>query len=123
MLVLDLSPAYFAPVRLPILDAYGALTEIKFDAQFRRLSHAELKAYMEDASLSKEQAVRQVMVGWKLVMDKDGLPVSFGDENFARLLNIPGASNAIWEGLLLSAYRPEEAISAQGQGPEAAEKN
>lgn len=123
MFVMDLSPRYYAPVRIPIQDANGQLSEVTFDAHFERLTNAEITAYMEDKQLTTEDAVRKVMKGWKLVKTKDGLDAPFNEENFAWLLNIPGAAKAIWDALLLSAYRPQGAFSAQGQGVEAAEKN
>ena len=123
MIVMDLSPRYYAPVRIPIQDANGQLSELTFDAHFVRLTHAEIIAHMEDKELSTEEAVRKVMKGWKLVKTKDGSDASFNEENFAWLLNIPGAPKAIWDALLLSAYRPQGAFSTQGQGVEAAEKN
>lgn len=44
MITRTTSPKYFAPVTLNQLDAKGALKELKFDAQFKRLKQSEKDA-------------------------------------------------------------------------------
>lgn len=121
MLNLDMSPAYYAPVRLPVLDAQGQLADMVFDAYFRRLGQTEIDKLLGDKDLVATDAVRQVVLGWKLVVDGQGLPVPFSADNLGRLLDIPGMAAAILQGFVRSWAPTEGASSAAGA--EAAQKN
>lgn len=98
MLIKTSSPKFFAPVSMKHLDAKGALKDLKFDAQFKRLKQSEFDALVktndEKARKRKEdiadgrdisEDVRQDfsdlitnnMVGWSGVQDEAGNPVPF----------------------------------------------
>lgn len=81
---LDLSPAYFGPVTLPVLDADGKLQNHLFDAQFKRLTDDELgvlEVKMSSRSLDDEGVLDEVMVGWRGVTDAKDQPIAYSPQS------------------------------------------
>lgn len=121
MFVMDLSPAYFAPVRITLLDADGALQEHVFDMQFVRFTQSQIDAFVNAKDISAEDACKQVVRNWRHVVDAQGLAVPFSADNLDRLLKIPAIAAAVLQAFVRSWTPTEGTASAAGQ--EAAEKN
>ena len=116
MICIDPSPSYFAPVKLPMLDADGALQEHRFDVLFKRLTAAEVKAFFEPgadrpAKQSDADVVRPFVLGWREVKDAKGYDVPFSQEALARLLEIPNAGTWIMTALFESWNPSTGAVS------------
>lgn len=98
MIVFTASPAYFAPVTLKQLDSDGALQEVHFDAQFKRLKDSERKIITTQYEQWRQLILRRVfdslidgpvmeaqyiellhknMVGWRGVNTPNGEAVEF----------------------------------------------
>ena len=130
MICIDPSPSYFAPVKLPMLDADGALQEHRFDVLFKRLTAAEVKAFFEPRAegidgqtigkQSDADVVRPFVLGWREVKDAKGYDVPFSQEALARLLEIPNAGTWIMTALFESWNPSTGAVSLAAK---AAEKN
>ena len=113
MFKLDLSPTYFAPVSLPMLNAEGVLENHQFDARFRRLDTAQVDALMQEGeagNLKDEPTVRGHMVGWRGVQDADGTEIPFSDDALNKLLAINGARAALARAFLRSLDPQEGAV-------------
>jgi hypothetical protein len=121
MFFMDLSPAYFAPVRISLLDADGALQEHVFDVQFVRFTQSQVEEFVNAKDLSTEDACKQVVRNWRHVVDAQGLSVPFSADNLDKLLKIPGMAAGVLQGFVRSWIPTEGSATASGQ--EAAEKN
>jgi hypothetical protein len=121
MFIMELSPAYFAPVRITLLDADGILQEHVFDMQFVRFTQSEVDEFVSAKDLSTEDACKQVVRNWRHVMDAQGLAVPFSADNLDKLLKIPGMAAGVLQALVRSWTPTEGSASAAGQ--EAAQKN
>lgn len=77
------SPAQFAPVTLKCLSAEGALQELKFDAQFKRLKQSEVTAFFEsnqDGQIKHKDVLDSYMTGWRGVTDESKTPIPYSKE-------------------------------------------
>ena len=127
MLVLNMSPTYFAPVRIKLLDAEGALQEHRFDAQFERWNMDQIKAYFESTTQRSDADVaRSALKGWRHIGRPGGVAFEFNDANLEELLQVPGMATALVEALIQS-WRPTEGTQTTPSTPSAleaaAEKN
>lgn len=80
---LDLSPAYFAPVTLTMLDANGALQRHVFDAQFNRLDETALEAMqkrMASGQLDDNSLLDEVMCGWRGITDASDKAIDYSSQ-------------------------------------------
>lgn len=77
---LDLSAAYFAPVKLAMLDADGKLQNHLFDAQFKRMDEdnmEDLQERLNARDLDDNSLLDKVMVGWRGITDAQDLPIEY----------------------------------------------
>lgn len=99
MFTLDLSDSFFWPCRFRIPRADGSgYDEQTFDAEFRRLSQEAMAAMLKraaDERLSDAQLAREILVGWKGVVDAQKAPVPFSQVALDRALNVPGLGSAV----------------------------
>jgi hypothetical protein len=121
MFVMDLSPAYFAPVQKTLLDANGALKKHVFDMQFVRFTQSQIDAFLDAKDISAKDACKQVVRNWMYVVDTQGLAVPFSADNLDQFLEIPGMAADVLQAFVRSWNPTEGSVSAAGQ--EAAEKN
>lgn len=119
-IVMDLSPAYFAPVKVSLLDADGNLQQHQFDVQFVRLNKAGIETFIEDQQSAADDIVFKVVRNWRHVTDAQGLSVPFSEDNLKLLLAVPGMGNALLQAFVAS-WVPKEGCTAAGE--EAAQKN
>ena len=97
MFSINQSPTYFWPVEVKIPTDGGQYTTETFDAQFKRLKHAELErlqAQVLASEITDGGMVRAVMTGWRGVTN-DGVDVPFSMTTLDQLLSIPGVAGAI----------------------------
>lgn len=106
MIIKTSSPAFFAPVTLKQLDSHGALKEIKFDAQFKRIKQSAFDTLMQENQLKQKQRQEAVdngidiseqakqeavdlinthMVGWSGVQDEGKNNIPFSTNELAEL--------------------------------------
>jgi len=77
MLVKTASPKFFAPVTLKQLDARGALKEVKFDAQFKRIKQTEFDALIKANAIKHAERNKKLAPIKKRAADLEkGLDVS-----------------------------------------------
>ncbi|OON62282.1 hypothetical protein B0920_02045 [Massilia sp. KIM] len=89
---------YFTPIKVLVPNGDGTGTEYKFKAQFKRLPQEELddlyrrlnpeKLNEGEEPLTDDEVLDRVMVGWADVLDKDGEPLEFNEQNLAIVKNI-----------------------------------
>jgi hypothetical protein len=93
------SPAYFAPVVFPMLDADGKLVEKKFDIECRRLKASEHKALDEEVnSLQKKRnpqpyggLINAVVKAWRVQVGEEIKTIPFSVKTLAEMEEIyPG---------------------------------
>lgn len=115
MFRLDLSPSYFYPVKLAVLDADGKLENRIFDARFKRLSQPEGEALVREAEsgrLTDQQVVDRALVGWRGLQDADGNDLPYTPENLAIVLSVAGLRAAVVTAFLQSQNPKESAALA-----------
>jgi hypothetical protein len=99
MFKLDLSNTYWWPVKFAVpREAGGTVDTFTFTAEFRRLPVDESTSIFDEAAKKKapdNDIARQLIVGWKDVMDGNGAPVPFSDVALARALTIHGFGSAV----------------------------
>ncbi len=77
------SATQFSPVTHKCLSAEGALQELKFDAQFKRLKQAEVTALFEaheGGNIKHKDVLDSYMTGWRGVTDESKAPVPYSVE-------------------------------------------
>lgn len=87
MFKVSVSASYFAPVAIELPGGGKAA----FDAQFKRLTQAEMDKLVErinTGDLDDARLVDEVFVGWVGVADEDGEALDFSETNKQRLLDI-----------------------------------
>lgn len=100
MFKLKQTATFLWPVTVHIPNA-GKFDKHTFDAEFKRLSMDELKALGErEADGEGVDACRQILLGWKGVVDDDGNDVPFSESALEQLLSIPAVRLAV-----LQAFR------------------
>lgn len=115
MFKLDLSPSYFYPVKLAVLDADGKLETRVFDARFRRFSQQEGEALVreaESARVTDQQVVDRALIGWRGLQDGDGNDLPYTPENVATVLSVAGLRAALVTSFLESQHPRESAALA-----------
>ena len=98
MFKLDLSPTYYAPVSLPMLDGNGRLATHQFDACFKRRNQDELEATVklfEAGDPGDQHIVAEELVGWRGVRDAADCELPFTPDNLAAVLRVAGMRKAI----------------------------
>lgn len=99
MFTLDLSSTFFWPCRFMVPRADGARhDEQTFDVEFRRLSQDEITAMLKragDDKLSDNELAREILCGWKGVVDAQGAPVPYSEASRDRALAVPGLGSAV----------------------------
>lgn len=87
MLKIGQSDAFWYPAKVSILNEDGQTENFEFEAKFKRLGREALdgitKTYADDVAL-----MRDVLVGWRGVVDENGDPLPFTDENREAVLNL-----------------------------------
>lgn len=98
MFKLSLSPEYYAPVSIDILDADGVLVKHVFDARYLRLDALALKALhaqMETGEVDDLKLIDRVLKGWRGIRDADNTELAFSPAALARLLLVAGMQQTL----------------------------
>lgn len=80
MFKIDLSPSYYAPVAIDMLDDDGVLRTHRFDARFKRLSEQEVISVHDRAeagAVDDRAVLDEVMCGWRGVQNADGADIPY----------------------------------------------
>ena len=97
MFTLKQSTTFFWPVEVNVMADGGQHQKQTFDAEFRRLGQKqldELRTKVEAGELTDADFVRQVVTGWRGVVD-DGAEVPFSAGALDQLLDLPGLAASI----------------------------
>jgi len=117
MFKLDLSPAYFAPVAIDMLDADGVLRTHRFDARFKRLDEptvVDIQKRAEAKTITDGQLLDEIMIGWRGIEDADGNPLAFtADEVRSVCTKVSGLRQAIVNAWFASLMPRESAVLAE----------
>jgi hypothetical protein len=100
MFVLSQSATYSWPVEVSLPTNGGKHEKQTFDAIFKRITQKRLKEYLEpvdpdDKTLTDESLCREVLAGFKGIVDDKGEQVPFSETALEELLNIPQVAKAI----------------------------
>lgn len=99
MFTLDLSDTFFWPVRFSVPKADGSgYDEQTFDTEFRRIGQEAITEMLRRAaeqSLSDNALARELVVGWRGVVDKDKAPIPYSEGARDRALAVPGLGSAV----------------------------
>lgn len=97
MFKLKQSASFFWPVDVNVMADGGQHQKQTFDAEFLRLGQKqldELSAKVKVGEMNDADFVRQVLVGWRGVVD-DGVEVPFSAGALDQLLDLPGLAASI----------------------------
>lgn len=85
---INLSKTFKMPVNFTVLNAEGKPENWSFIAEFKRLTHDEVKVVIDgvDDDIAK---LTQVLVGWKMTIIDTGEDVPFSAESFAEFCSQP----------------------------------
>lgn len=93
MFKLDASESYTWPVTVERPEDGGRTSKYTFDATFKRITTDESTDIMRrfaDSSINDATLVREVLVGWKGIGDKNGDEVPFSEDALTKAINILG---------------------------------
>lgn len=106
MLKIGHSESFWYPVKVTIVGEDGQSTTHDFEAKFKRLDRESLNRVM--ATPDDLAVMRENLLGWRGVVNDDGNPLPFTDDNRAALLNL-------WPVLPAMAKAFVEAHSPEGR--------
>lgn len=86
------SANYWTTVNFQIRNEAGKLEAMSFDAQFKRMSSAELSD-LTAAGEKDSVLLPRVLLGWKLKDMDTGEDVPFTEQTLAEFVQIPGAAS------------------------------
>ena len=98
MFRIALEPAYTIPVEV---DLPGQHPKPSFEATFRRLSKTEYRVLM-DSGKSPADIAREVLVGWRGVVDSEGREIPFSNEALDELLDILPVADSVFLAFIAS---------------------
>lgn len=95
------------PLTAECLTASGGTTKVNFKGRYRRIGVEEQKQVRQqlaESAVTGEEVIRQLLVGWSDVQDKDGEPVEYSPENREAALLNPYYLDALGDGALIIVY-------------------
>ena len=98
MFKIALEPTFTIPIEI---DLPGMKTRPVFEATFRRLSKSEYQKLMA-SSIAPAELVKQVMVGWKGVVDEAEREIPFSEGELDKLLEILPVADSVFLGFIAS---------------------
>ena len=98
MFVISKSPAYFWPVSIEQPEDGGRNKKQTFDVQLKRLTQSQIKditIQIEKSETTDFKLCKEVIVGWRGVLDESNAEVPFSNGALDELLDIQGVAQAI----------------------------
>lgn len=98
MFVLATGSVYSWPVTVQIASSGGKFDKFTFDLTFKRVTQSRLKDILgaEDMkTLSDAEFCKEIVLGWKGVVDENHAEIPFSMEALDKLLEIPMVAKAI----------------------------
>lgn len=98
MFKLAQSNSYKWPVAVELPADGGRMEKHTFDAEFKRLPQSRIKALTEQVKsgdLTDADFVKEVLVGWKGVLDESGQEVPFSEGTRDALIDVQLVSGAL----------------------------
>jgi len=105
MFIIDLSPTYSVPVNVETPNEKGTFDKSKFTANFKRCDIDQLD---ELRKLSQRDVLKEVLVGWSNLVDKEKQEVPFTPVTRDVVLQIPQALFALAEAFWGSIHKAKE---------------
>ena len=96
--VLSQSESYTWPVAVEFPIDGGRFDKQTFDAEFRRLPQARIRAIwdqIQNGELGDDELCNEVLAGWSGIQDGKGSEVPYSEKAKADLLNVPLVSAAL----------------------------
>lgn len=95
------------PLKAECLGPNGAVHVVNFKGRFRLVpadEQKELRQALADKTMTGEEIIRRILIGWQDVFDTENEPVEFTSENLDAALQNPFYLDAFGEGALLIIY-------------------
>lgn len=94
MLKIDKNPTFKTPVKV-FVPVDNGQAEQTFTAEFRALTRSEMATVDAVTSEGADEFMRRVLVGWDGVVDSDGDPFPFNQQNLETMIDIPFVRQAL----------------------------
>ncbi len=107
MFKLSKSDTFSWPVKVKFPVDGGRTLEETFDVVYKRFSQSKIKEMLAVENGTDVEFAKQILVGWKGVVDDAGTEIPFSEEACEKLLDVPAVAKAVVE-----AY----VAASQGQG-------
>lgn len=98
------------PLVVNTISPTGGKHAVHIRGKFRVIDREEqesLKQGLKDGSLSQEDVIRKVLIGWADVKDQDDTEVEYNEENLTAALNNPFYFSAFGDGAGIIVYGKE----------------
>lgn len=98
MFVLSKGASYSWPVNVSVPVSGGKFEKKVFDITFKRVSQSRLQEILgaEDLkNISDASFCKEIVMGWKGIVDESGAEVPFSIENLEALLDVPMVAKSI----------------------------
>lgn len=95
MFVIKKDANYYWPVKVLSPEGDGKQVTQTFDAQFKRIPQSRLSALLKDDDATDAGFAREVVVGWRGIVDESKNEVPFSDGLLQEMLELPGVAAAI----------------------------
>lgn len=99
------SPDYFWPVAFTYPGENGKVEKANFDARFKRISQsriAEIQNQIKEGSFDEGSILKEIVVGWRGVVDDAGEEIPFSITALDKLLDVPMLGTHIAEAFMAS---------------------
>ncbi len=95
------------PLKAECLSPTGGSTVVSFKGKFKVINtdeQKELRDAIQNKSMTGEDVIRRLLVGWADVQDQENQPIEFSEENLEAALLNPFYLDALGEGALVIVY-------------------
>jgi len=92
------STDYFWPVSISYPAENGRTEKANFDAKFKRISQSRIDEIQKAArsdELRDSELIKEVLIGWRGIIDEAGEEIQFSESARDQLLNVPMMSYQI----------------------------
>lgn len=96
------SQSYTWPVKLALPVSGGKHDPATFDAEFKRLSLTQLEELLNREDSTYVRTAREILIGWKGVLDDQNAEVPFSETTRDALLEVPSVAAAIVQAFIAS---------------------
>lgn len=102
MFVISQSESYAWPVEVKLPASGGTFDKHTFEAEFKRMPASRIRELIAREDILDIDFCREVMVGWKGIVDNNMKEIPFSETARDRMLDVPGVAQAIYAAFLES---------------------